>query len=86
MISKYYDFLYIHTPATMHTHAHTRKRARACAYIVQVCKWTLLAEMRLAHYPAPLLWLLPHQIRSVTLPIYAERGGIFGDKNSLRAK
>lgn len=47
----------------MHTHAHTRKRARACAYIVQVCKWTLLAEMRLAHYPAALLWLLPHQVR-----------------------
>ena len=56
-------FFYIYTPATMHTHAHTRKRARACVCIVQVCKWTLLAEMRLAHYPAPLLWLLPHQVR-----------------------
>lgn len=66
-------FLYIYTPATMHTHTHTRKRARACAYIVQVCKWTLLAEMRFAHYPAPLLWLLTHKVRSVTLPIYGER-------------
>lgn len=77
-------FVYSHT--CYYAHACTHVNARACAYIVQVCEWTLLAEMRFAHYPAPLLWLLPHQICSVTLPIYAERGGIFGGKNSLRAK
>ena len=77
--------MYLHT-ATMHTHTHTRKRARVCAYIVLVCKWTLLAGQCALHIVRSGAMLLPHKVRSVTLPIYGERGGFFGYKKLLRTK
>lgn len=79
------NFVYSHT-ATMHAYTHTRKRARAHAYIVLVCEWTLLAGQCASHIVRSVAMLLPHQVRSVTLPIYGERGGFFGYKKSLRAK